>query len=681
MNGALDDDDPIADYGYGRRVKRETFEDRIKTNKRELEMALSVRANLFLSNDIMDVVDSEFVTLWNGSFSEQVKKNGHRYQSTSEPGNFEPPIIQWVVDLMNVGMVQAQPKVCDGNLIAVTSGGIIAIDFKTGKKLWSKELANVWGVAKRGVTCAIIDTDKERRIFVPTGSGILCLKAKTGKVDRAICDKGRLGQLISMIPPEVDGRRVFVATMRPSGVEAYDIATGQRLWRTEFEEGSSLLAGGSNPWSGFIMDRERGLLFVNTGSPSNWKRFIFGPDKYKYSNSLLAVDIHNGNIRWQFSGQSVDFWDHDFVGRPILIDDLEGKHDAVITLSKGGSVFVIDRDTGKSIFPLKEKTYEFGNFTYVVRSSKKPEPLLGFMEKIFRCSNCGLNTKIMGMTPPIMKMKRVFDGWSGGPQWPGASYDDSSRLLVIPSNRNLLFEDYYDFAVTNDQSFPDSDLLGQCFQCHDDQGKVGIKGEHFVPSLLFVSKLHNKTSLLKYFNKNKVHKKLMIEPGEAGQFIEIFRQYDAQVLESGNFEIFTSHTPLNPLGSDSGKLAPFGLISAISVDNGELVWQVPAGEFIQEGGGRLLGSPNIGGIAVGLNGDPYSYFTGSYDNKIYAIDNFTGHVVWEHRLEASGSAPPQIRNEGDEQWIFVVATGGRIAGNHGTKLYGFKRVIKVEQGP
>jgi outer membrane protein assembly factor BamB len=228
----------------------------------------------------MDVVDSEFFTLWNGSFSEQVKKNGHRYQSTSEPGNFEPPIIQWAVDLMNVGMVEAQPKVCDGNLIAATSGGIIAIDFKTGKKLWSKELANVGEVARRGVTCAIIDTDKERRILVPTFSGILCLKAKTGKVDRAICDKGRLGHFISKIPPEVDGRRVFVATMNPSGVEAYDIATGERLWRTEFEEGSSLLEGGSNPWSGFIIDRERGLLFVNTGSPSSWNRFIFGPDKY-----------------------------------------------------------------------------------------------------------------------------------------------------------------------------------------------------------------------------------------------------------------------------------------------------------------------------------------------------------------------------------------------------------------
>ena len=62
------------------------------------------------------------------------------------------------------------------------------------------------------------------------------------------------------------------------------------------------------------------------------------------------------------------------------------------------------------------------------------------------CNDCDVNTTIFGQVPPIIKFKRIFDGYLGGPQWPGASVDTLNNYLIFPSNHNFIVQQYHDIV-------------------------------------------------------------------------------------------------------------------------------------------------------------------------------------------------------------------------------------------
>ena len=161
-----------------------------------------------------------------------------------------------------------------------------------------------------------------------------------------------MGVFESRVSPQLEDKIVYVATLKPSGLEAYDFISGKLLWRKDFEVGKSfIIGGGSNPWSNFIIDKKKKIIFINTGSPSD-KFALRSLDHYKFSGSLLALDLKKGNIIWQFQEHKKDTWNHDFVGQPILSPIKVNGKDVIITLSKSGSSYFIDRDTGLSVFPV-----------------------------------------------------------------------------------------------------------------------------------------------------------------------------------------------------------------------------------------------------------------------------------------------------------------------------------------
>ena len=100
----------------------------------------------------------------------------------------------------------------------------------------------------------------------------------------------------------------------------------------------------------------------------------------------------------------------------------------------------------------------------------------------------------------------------------------------------------------------------------------------------------------------------------------------------------------------------FGKISAISLNTGKIVWQIPAGTFQLKNSEVVIGSRSAGGIADGGANDNISFFTGSLDKKIYAIRNKDGKYLWDDELPASDSAPPLVYNTSSERWIFVVTS-------------------------
>ncbi len=152
-----------------------------------------------------------------------------------------------------------------------------------------------------------------------------------------------------------DNRRVEA----PSGtVRAFDARTGRPRWHWDPLVHDGVIAGHANVWAPMSADEDRGLVFLPTSSPSPdfWggKR----PGNNEHANSVVALRAETGELVWSFQTVHHDVWDYDLPAQPTLarIDTGDGQRDVVIQPTKQGFVFVLDRDTGKPVWPVEERS-------------------------------------------------------------------------------------------------------------------------------------------------------------------------------------------------------------------------------------------------------------------------------------------------------------------------------------
>ena len=103
---------------------------------------------------------------------------------------------------------------------------------------------------------------------------------------------------------------------------------------------------------------------------------------------------------------------------------------------------------------------------------------------------------------------------------------------------------------------------------------------------------------------------------------------------------------------------PYGRITAIDLNKGEIVWQVPLGEFkeLTARGIPQTGTQNIGGSVVTAGG--LVFIGATQDEKFRAFDKSTGKVLWEAQLPAGGYASPCTYEVGGKQYVAIAAGGG-----------------------
>ena len=114
---------------------------------------------------------------------------------------------------------------------------------------------------------------------------------------------------------------------------------------------------GANVWTFFTADTERGILYMPIASPNN---DFYGVDRQGpnlFANSLVAVDVRTGKLKWWFQVIHHDLWDYDLPVPPILFDVVhDGKKiPAVGAMSKMAMLFILDRETGKPIYGVEER--------------------------------------------------------------------------------------------------------------------------------------------------------------------------------------------------------------------------------------------------------------------------------------------------------------------------------------
>ncbi|NNE76360.1 MAG: PQQ-binding-like beta-propeller repeat protein, partial [Pricia sp.] len=286
---------------------------------------------------------------------------------------------------------------------------IFALNAKNGEKLWMFDpnaQVNFGMNVNRGV--AYWKEGEAERIFFTAGPELFCLDAKTGRLvndfgqDGKVSLKEGLGKqaqdlyVVSTSPGVIFNDKIILGTRvsenadaAPGTVQAFNVKTGALEWTFHtiplpgepgyetWPEGAFKEIGGANAWAGMSLDEERGTIYIPTGSAS----FDFwGGNRHGnnlYANCILALNAETGELIWHFQTVHHDIWDRDVPSPPALVTvKHEGRSiDAVAQHTKSGFVFLLDRETGKSLFPIEERAVPPSDLKGELASTTQPFPL------------------------------------------------------------------------------------------------------------------------------------------------------------------------------------------------------------------------------------------------------------------------------------------------------------------
>lgn len=615
----------------------------------------------------------------------------------------------------NRSQIQTNSIVIDGVLYGVSADNqAFAVAASTGDEIWKSTLTDNGGTTSRGVTYWTDGSDKH--IFFGAGQWLYAFDANTGKLVDSFGEKGRIDLKIGIDRPGADnyvssntpntiyknliitGTRVNESETALLGdIRAYDTRTGELVWTfhtipAEGEEGYDTWdpprprerLGGANPWMGMAIDRERGIVYAPTGSSAY--DFYGGNRKGDnlYANCLLALDAATGKKLWHFQLVRHDIWDRDPPAPPNLLTiNRNGKKvDVVAIVTKQGHIFVFDRVTGEPIYPIEQVPFPQEAMPGEEPSPTQPIPLepqpftrqsftlkdfnsfvadRDSLMEVLRNANTG-----SPYIPITEKMTVFFPGTDGGAQWGGAATDPEGIIYIpakeIPVYTSLVPKEKKPANVLQTgASLYDS----HCSSCHGKDRSGSHDGSY--PGLLDVEK---------GYTGEQLHQLYMQGRGMMPSFSHVPKaELDAisdyvlgknthvEVASSQVYEIPYQHTGYNRWYDRNGypvSTPPWGTLTAIDLNNGDHLWQIPLGEYeeLTNKGIPLTGTDNYGGPLVTSGG--LVFIAATRDEKIRAFDKTTGELLWEHDLPAAGYATPSTYTVDGKQYIVIACGGGKL---------------------
>jgi quinoprotein glucose dehydrogenase len=592
-----------------------------------------------------------------------------------------------------------------GGVVYTTAGsrrGVIALDAVTGELLWvhgEKEGAR-GGAAPRQLSGRGLsywtDGKDARILYVTPGYRLVALDAKTGQpvpgfgehgivdlkqdFDQEIRPDLTTGEVGLHAAPTVAGNVVLVGAAFREGftpatyrnnkgyVRAYDARTGKRLWtfhtipkKGEFGydtwfDGSADNTGNTGVWNQITVDRELNTAYLPVESPTGdfYGGYRPGPDVF--GESVVAVDLNTGKLKWYFQMVHHPLWDMDASAAPMLMDiNVGGKAiKAVAQPSKQGWLYLLDRTTGKPVWPMPEKKVEKGNVPGEWYAPTQPFPT-----KPKAYSRNGVsNDDLIDFTPALKakalemvkdyKMGPVFSppvlstlpgprgiltlgGGNGGTNWPGGSFNPETHTAFLFAC-NSCFEPIG--VVTPPQGLSDMRYI------------EGIAG-------------------------NKIE---MVGTGGAGSGA------DTPLVKA----------PARPAGDGSSNSwtvdgmniikPPYATITAINLDTGDFKWQIAHGETpdVVRNNSALKGmniprtgqtTYNIGTLVTKnlvIAGD--GQVTNGPDHPrgamLRAYDQGSGKEVGAVFMSAPQSGTPMTYMVNGKQYIIVAISGGNYSGEY-----------------
>jgi alcohol dehydrogenase (cytochrome c) len=351
------------------------------------------------------------------------------------PGNVQRLAAQWTFQVENMVIgrgFEGSPLMLDGVLyITGNNNTAWAIDARTGRHLWRHRrqlpAGLTYGAANASNRGFAVLGD---RLFMGTlDAHLVALDRRTGGVLWDITvDDFKVGYAVTQAPLVVKDKVIIGIAggdIPTRGfIDAYDPATGKRLWRFYTipgagEPGSEtwsdplvLPRGGGATWQTGSYDPELNLLYWGTGNPNP---DYYGEDRKGanlYTASIVAIDADTGRLRWhyQFTPHDTHDWDSNHV--PVLADlTVNGRaRKVVMVANRNGFFYTLDRTTGEL---LVGKPFTDTKWARELGADGKPMVLN------------------LGVATPDNPQPTCVPDYRGGTNFNPPSYDPSLQLFFV----------------------------------------------------------------------------------------------------------------------------------------------------------------------------------------------------------------------------------------------------------
>ena len=510
---------------------------------------------------------------------------------------------------------------------------VVALEPETGKEIWVFNVPD-GNPARRGLDYWPGDKRTPPLVFFGTDTGKLyALNAKTGRLSPGFGNEGMVDMKPSALngvakasfglssPPIVYKNLVITGALvqeTPSigaagDTRAWDVHTGKLVWTFHSiprpgETGSETWEGdawknrsGANVWGFFTIDAHRGILYMPFGEPTT---DYWGGDRKGanlFGTCLVAVDALTGKLKWYFQAVHHDTWDYDLSAPPVLIDV---KHNgrtipAVAQVTKMSFVYILNRLTGEPIYGVEERPIPQddvlpGDTTWPTQPFPLKPPPLS--------RNSFSKADIATVTPELQKFcEDLFDSVPGGMHSGGPFTHYSTTPSVI---------------------FPSS-----------------IGGGNFNPSS---------------FNPDLGY--LFVNTQDLGSSNVMAKSADGTIYNRLSYK--GSIRFWNPENRQLCNQPPWGRLTAVNVNTGEIAWQENLGitEALPEAK-QNTGRPNLGGSVATVGG--LVFIGATDDSRFRAFDARTGKEVWTVKIDAGAHASPiTYQGKDGKQYVVIAATGG-----------------------
>jgi quinoprotein glucose dehydrogenase len=350
-----------------------------------------------------------------------------------------------------------------------------------------------------------------------------------------------------------------------------------------------------------------------------------------YANSVVAIDLHSGEVRWHFQHVRHDLWDYDTPAQPILFDWRKDGQviPALAQLTKQGFVFVFNRLNGTPLWEITEQPVPPSQIPGERSAATQPKPIAPpqLLDSFLmpadawgltpwdrgHCARQLAELENLGLfTPNSEKLTLMFPGSLGGPNWGGGALLGDSGMLLVNIN-NVAF-------------------TGQLIPTSQSADSGGDRHDH--PA--------------------------------AGHRMRVTMKGTPYDIEIGSLQ--------SPLGIPCNP-PPWGKLVAVDLFKGKIAWETALGSVHEMGPVTApfhieWGTPNLGGGIATAGG---LFFIGAtMDRQIRAFDVRNGDTLWQYTLPVDATATPMTYVHKGRQYVVINAGGhhmfGRDAGDY---LYAF----------
>ncbi len=671
--------------------------------RRLVVLVLSFGTAAFLFHTVLAVIDRGLVTTVRGQAkpSTSATTNGTRgakpyttwasysggahssqYSALTQinKGNVSQLEVAWTFPV--TGTVIFNPLIVDNVMyVQASNNTLAALEPATGKELWRKQMAGTFGA--RGMNYWESPDRKDRRIFFLAGGMLTAINAQNGEVIPTFGNNGRVDLRIALYrqvnnPLQTSNPgRIFENTIimslpaqgaqyeaNPADVQAYDVVTGKSLWvfhaiphpgefgYDTWPPEAYKKSGGVHNWSESTVDEQRGIAFINFGSP----RFDFyGGDRRGdnlFGNSLVAIDARTGRRIWHQQLVHHDLWDYDLPQAPKLLTIRQNGRtiDIVAQATKHGFLFVFERESGRPIWPIEERKVpqsdvpgEYSSPTQPFPTKPAPFARQSFTEKDINPYLPAAEREAIAARMKTLRNEGLFTppSFEGSISLPGHNGGANFQTSAVDPTRGEM----YVFA----KALPTVDRIALPAAPGAGRGGGGGGGG----------------------GAQVVAGGVIITPEQKAQMIKDAQALvDAAKAKGGVVQFPSPYEFMNNFSYSMAAIGPpWSEMTAYDLNTGEIKWRVPTGVVLAPPEMNIpanTGShfPRSGPLVTA--GGLVFFATGA-DRRFRAYDRDNGKEVWSIELPAASEGMPATYEVNGRQFIVVpVASGtGQFAARFG----------------